>query len=220
MLRQSFLKSCRILCKIALKPLKNINTAYIPVRKVYRIFPKPYICSRTQQLKFNLSNTKNMKQWMIVIALALTAITANAQRTKHALGAHFGGSTMDLEYQYHFTDRNFLDVTAGVFDLGDGLTAQAVYNWNIRQWNDWTPRFATWKWWGGVGGGVGFYNHGDHEGMMLGPVGLLGFGFTLNDIPLTIGLDYRPMVAFVLGDNSDLIDSGFKNVGVTLTYRF
>lgn len=161
-----------------------------------------------------------MKRWIFAAVLLMTALTASAQRTKHALGAHFGGSTMDLEYQFHFNDRNFLDVTAGVFDLGDGLTAQVVYNWNIRQWSNWTPRFATWKLWGGVGGGLGLYDHGKHDGMMLGPVGTLGFGFTPNDIPLTIGIDYRPMVAFVLGDNSGLINSGFRNVGLTLTYRF
>ena len=181
---------------------------------------KAYICDATQSTIIHKQHTKTMKRWMMAAVLLLTALSANAQRTKHAIGAHFGGSTMDLEYQCHFTERNFLDVTAGVFDLGDGLTAQATYNWNIRQWSDWTPRFADWKLWGGFGGGVGFYDHGEHDGMMLGPVGVLGFGFTLNDLPLTIGLDYRPMVAVVLGDNSDLINSGFKNLGVTLTYRF
>ena len=147
------------------------------------------------------------------------AFVASAQRTPHALGVHFGGSTMDLEYQYHFNKKNFLDVTVGVFDLDDGFSAQTVYNWNIRQWPQWTPRFATWKFWGGFGGGVGFYD-GDSSGFLFGPVGTLGFGFTLKSIPLTLGVDYRPMVAFVAGDDFDILDSGFKNIGVTLTYRF
>ena len=51
-------------------------------------------------------------------------------------------------------------------------------------------------------------------------MGTLGFGFTLKDIPLTFGIDYRPMIAVNLGDDFRLIDSGFKNLGVTLTYRF
>ncbi len=160
-----------------------------------------------------------MKKLLLGAICSLMALTAGAQQTKHALGVHFGGSTLDLEYQYHFSQRNFLDVTAGVFDLGDGFSMQGVYNWNIRQWPQWTPRFATWKFWGGFGGGIGFYD-ADHDGMILGPVGTLGFGFTLKDIPLTIGLDYRPMVAFVVGDDFDVLDSGFKNIGVTLTYRF
>jgi len=161
-----------------------------------------------------------MKKLFLAAMLAVTGLAAHAQRTPHAVGAHFGGSTLDLEYQYHFSKRNFLDVTAGVFDLGDGFTAQATYNWNLKQWPGWTPRFATWKVWGGLGGGIGFYDHDDRDGMMVGPVGTLGFGFTLKDLPLTFGLDYRPMVAFVVGDGFDVLDSGFKNLGVTVTYRF
>ena len=162
-----------------------------------------------------------MKKILLLMFVALVALGAQAQRTPHAIGAHFGGSTMDFEYQYHFNKKNFLDVTAGVFDLDDGFSLQAVYNWNIKQWPSWTPRFATWKFWGGFGGGLGYYDDGDHhDGFFLGPVGTLGFGFTLKDIPLTFGIDYRPMIAVNLGDDFRLIDSGFKNLGVTLTYRF
>lgn len=161
-----------------------------------------------------------MKKLLLTTLFALLALTGYAQRTPHAFGVHFGGSTMDLEYQYHFNNKNFLDVTAGVFDLDDGFCAQGVYNWNIRQWSDWTPRFGTWKFWGGVGAGIGFYDHGSHNGLLLGPVGTLGFGFTLKDVPLTFGLDYRPMIALNIGNDFDIIDAGFKNIGVTLTYRF
>lgn len=160
-----------------------------------------------------------MKKLLLCVVAALMGLTASAQRTNHAIGVHFGGSTLDLEYQYHFSPKNFLDVTAGVFDLDDAFSLQGIYNWNIRQWSDWTPRFATWKLWGGVGGGLVFYGS-DHDGMLLGPVGTLGFGFTLKDIPLTLGVDYRPMVAFVVGDDFDVVDAGFKNIGVTLTWRF
>lgn len=161
-----------------------------------------------------------MKRIFLMSLFALAAFAVHAQRTPHAVGVHFGGSTIDLEYQYHFSNKNFLDVTAGIFDLGDGFFAQAVYDWNIKEWADWTPNFATWKFWGGVGGGIGFYDHDHHDGMLIGPVGTLGFGFTVKDFPLTVGLDYRPMVGMVVGDDFDIIDSGFKNIGLTLTYRF
>ena len=58
-----------------------------------------------------------MKKLLFALIIALGAINAQAQKTSHAIGAHFGGSTIDLEYQYHFSQRNFLDVTAGVFNL-------------------------------------------------------------------------------------------------------
>lgn len=161
-----------------------------------------------------------MKKFLLSALLCLAALAANAQRTPHAVGVHFGGSTMDVEYQYHFNNKNFLDATLGLFDLDKGLFASAVYNWNIRQWPSWTPNFATWKLWGGVGAGLGYYGHKGNHNLLLGPVGTLGFGFTLKDIPLTFGLDYRPMVGFVVGDGFDIVDAGFRNIGVTLTYRF
>ena len=162
-----------------------------------------------------------MKKFICLLILSLTTAVAKAKRTPHAFGAHFGGSTIDLEYQYHFNKKNFLDVTAGLFDIDDGFVAQGIYNWNIRQWPRWTPRFATWKFWGGFGAGLGYYDadKGD-DSLFLGPVGTLGFGFTLKDIPLTFGIDYRPMICFQVGDDFDINDSGFKNIGVTLTYRF
>ena len=162
-----------------------------------------------------------MKRHLLTLIFAAGALLASAQSTPHAIGFHMGGSTLDLEYQYHFNQKNFLDVTAGIFDLDKGFLAQGVYNWNIRQWSDWTPRFGTWKFWGGVGAGVGFVDHKHHDNsLMLGPVGTIGFGFTLKAAPLTFGLDYRPMVAIALGHDSGLVDHGFFNIGVTMTYRF
>ena len=161
-----------------------------------------------------------MKKYLLAIVFAMVGLCANAQRTHHAFGVHFGGSTIDLEYQYHFNNKNFLDVTAGVFDLDDGFLAQGVYNWNIGQWSNWTPRFGTWKFWGGFGAGLGYYDCDDDDcsGLIVGPVGTLGFGFTLKAVPLSLGIDYRPMVAFVAGEG--LEDKGFRNLGLTLTYRF
>lgn len=162
-----------------------------------------------------------MKKIILTMLLALVGFTnIFAQRTPHAIGVHFGGSTMDFEYQYHFNKKNFLDVNVGIFDLDKGFCASAVYDWNIRQWPNWTPRFATWKFWGGFGGGIGFYDHEGNDGMFLGPMATLGFGFTLKDVPLTFGVDYRPMIAINFGNDCKIIDAGFKNLGITLTYRF
>lgn len=164
-----------------------------------------------------------MKKFFLILTIALLAIggTAQAQRSAHAFGAHFGGSTIDLEYQNHRSQQSFLDITAGVFDLDKGFCGQMTFNRYFRQWANWTPDFATWKFWGGLGGGLGFYDakHGD-DGFFFGPVAVLGFGFTLKDAPLTFGIDYRPMVAFNVGDDFSILDRGFRNLGVTLTYRF
>ena len=161
-----------------------------------------------------------MKKFLLAAFVALVSLTVNAQRTPHAIGFHFGGSTIDLEYQYHFNNKNFMDVTAGIFDLDKGFVAQGIYNWNIKEWGNWTPRFGTWKFWGGVGAGVGFFAHKHVNNFLVGPAGTLGFGFTLKACPLSVGLDYRPWVALAFGDDSGLEDIGFRNIGLTLTYRF
>lgn len=161
-----------------------------------------------------------MKKLLFALLFVFAALTARAQSTPHAIGAHFGGSTIDLEYQYHFSNKNFIDVTAGIFNLDEGFALQGTYNWNIWQSKGWTPRFADWKFWGGFGAGIGVYDYDGCSGLFLGPVGTLGFGFTLKVCPLTFGIDYRPMVAIQLGDDSGLNDRGFRNLGLTITYRF
>ncbi len=161
-----------------------------------------------------------MKKTIFSLLFACIALTGWAQRTPHALGLHFGGATVDLEYQYHFSQRNFLDVTAGVFNFGDGFSASAIYNWNIREWSNWTPRGGTWKLWGGVGGAVGGLSNHDHEGFLFGPTADLGFGITFKGAPVTLGLDYRPIIAIVVGNDSGIVTQGFWNFGLTATYRF
>ncbi len=161
-----------------------------------------------------------MKKVLFSLLFVLCATTAYAQRTPHAIGIHFGGSTEDIEYQYHYNQRNFLDITVGFFDFDKGFAAQGIYNYNLKSWSDWTPSLGTWKFWGGYGVGVGIYDSHDNTDLFLGPVGCLGFGITFRDVPITLGVDYRPMVALNLGDGCKILDSGFKNLGLTVTYRF
>ena len=161
-----------------------------------------------------------MKKYVLTLLITLAAMPLLAQRTPHALGVHLGGSTLDREYQYHFNKKKFVDVTVGSFDVPHGFMIQGTYNWNLKEFEDWTPNFATWKVWAGAGVGIGGYDTHDYSGLMLGPVGDLGFGFTINDVPITLGIDYRPMVAIALGTHSGLVDNGFFNLGFTATYRF
>ena len=161
-----------------------------------------------------------MKKYVLTLLITLAAMPLLAQRTPHALGVHLGGPPIVIKYQYHFNKKNFVDVTVGSFDVPHGFMIQGTYNWNLKEFEDWTPNFATWKVWAGAGVGIGGYDTHDYSGLMLGPVGDLGFGFTINDVPITLGIDYRPMVAIALGTHSGLVDNGFFNLGFTATYRF
>ena len=161
-----------------------------------------------------------MKKYVLTLLITLAAMPLLAQRTPHALGVHLGGSTLDIEYQYHLNMKKFVYATVGSFYVPHVFMIQASYHWNLKEFEDWTPNFATWKVWAGAGVGIGGYDTDDYSGLMLGPVGDLGFGFTINDVPITLGIDYRPMVAIALGTHSGLVDNGFFNLGFTATYRF
>ncbi len=161
-----------------------------------------------------------MKKTITTLLLAATSIAGWAQRSPHALGLHFGATTADIEYQYHFSQKNFLDVNVGLFDLDEGFYASAIYNWNIRQWSNWTPQAGTWKLWGGVGAAAGGTTYRDYDGAFFGPIGNIGFGITFKGAPFTLGVDYRPMIAIVVGKKSGILAPGFWNFGLTLTYRF
>ena len=161
-----------------------------------------------------------MKKYVLTLLITLAAMPLLAQRTPHALGVHLGGRRIIKKKKYHFNKKNFVDVTVGSFDVPHGFMIQGTYNWNLKEFEDWTPNFATWKVWAGAGVGIGGYDTHDYSGLMLGPVGDLGFGFTINDVPITLGIDYRPMVAIALGTHSGLVDNGFFNLGITATYRF
>lgn len=154
-----------------------------------------------------------MKKFILAMVLCVASMGAFAQKTPHAAGV-FLGYNSGLVYQYHFNNKNFVDATLDCFGF-KGVSGSATYNWNIKEWSDWTPNFGTWKLWGGVGAGVGLFE----KAFILGPVGQLGFGFTLNSVPLTIGLNYRPMVT--LGFGEDLLHfNGFYNGGLSVVYRF
>ena len=40
-----------------------------------------------------------MKRYLFTLLLALGALSVQAQKTPHAIGAHFGGSTMGLHFR-------------------------------------------------------------------------------------------------------------------------
>lgn len=161
-----------------------------------------------------------MKKLFFVLFLGVLPLMMKGQSTPHALGFHVGGSTIDLEYQYHYNKKNFLDLNLGVFDLSHGFYGSGIYNWNLVRWSDWTPELGVWKLYAGVGGAFGYTTYRDYDGVFAGVVGTIGFGVTLKPAPLTFAVDYRPMIALALGNHSGILTPGFWNIGLSMTYRF
>lgn len=71
-----------------------------------------------------------------------------------------------------------------------------------------------------MGAAAGGTTYDKYDGGFIGPMGNLGFGITFDGAPVTLGLDYRPMVAIVFGDETGVLTPGFWNFGLTVTYRF
>lgn len=185
-----------------------------------RIVEAYNFCIFVPLIKPKVVNMKaSLKKMLMSLFFVGAAFTASAQSTPHSFGIHFGGSTWDLEYQYHFSQKNFLDVTAGAFMYNDGFNATATYNWNIKQWDHWCDKIS-WKLWGGVGGQIGWTQWDKYDGVYLGPMADLGFGFTGKNVPFTFGVDYRPAFLLCIGNETGILTPGFYNLGLTLTYQF
>ena len=161
-----------------------------------------------------------MKKLVFAVILCLGVMTASAQKTPHALGVHLGGN-LEIEYQYHFGNRNFIDATVGVFGWSHGVYGSAIYDWNIKTWTDWTPNTMDWKLYGGVGASLGYMSWKENKGFYLGAVGNIGFGFTLHSCPLTIAADLRPTFGGVIGgEHSGFSSANIWNFGLSVVYRF
>ncbi len=152
-----------------------------------------------------------MKNLLLAI-LVLFSLGAEAQVHKHAIGIRGGGGGFygygpEVSYQLGFSDRNRLELDLGWYrrnwnngiGWGSGniysVTAlSGVYHWH---WNI-TEGF---NWYVGPGAQAIFYDErydNDEDGIYIGIGGQIGieYDFSQHDVPLHIGLDYRPMFLF------------------------
>ena len=86
---------------------------------------------------------------------------------------------------------------------------------------DWTPRAGQWFFDAGAGINVGGREHYAYVGV----VAMARLGIKFNDAPLSLSLDYSPVIGpgIVYGggySHAGFRDIGFANVGVTCTYNF
>jgi hypothetical protein len=82
---------------------------------------------------------------------------------------------------------------------------------------DWTPSAGDWFFDAGVGLNVG----GAANYAYLGVAGMARLGFTFNNAPVSLSVDYTPVIGpkIAYGDAS-FRDIGFANFGLTCTYNF
>ena len=132
-------------------------------------------------------------------------------------GLRCGGSA-ELLFDYNLSSENFLQFTVA-FPNYDGVALTGIYNWRCCEWN-WTPRTCTWHLNAGVGAALGMYNF-DNAGFLIGVAGSCAFGCLFKSVPISIDVDYRPVIGAVAGGgDKGFFTPGFWNFGLAVAYHF
>ena len=152
-----------------------------------------------------------MKKILLLVVAVVFATSAFAQDYKNSIGLRLGNGA-EVQYERHFSAKNYLEVNAGLYGLAtfDGLFANATYNWNCCEW-DWTPNAGKWFLSAGVGASLGMWA----KHFQVGVAGNVAFGIRFN-APVTLSIDYRPTIFFLHNGYG----AGFANFGLTCTYNF
>lgn len=168
---------------------------------------------------FHLKNITIMKKFLLTLVAVLCVSGAFAQDWK--VGGRLG-SGFQAVGQYTLNNDNYVEGRFGAGWLDGAVTADftALYNWHIYDM-DWTPSVGTWFFDAGVGLNIGGREHYAY----LGVAGMARLGITFNDAPVSLSVDYTPVVGPEIGyggghSNATFRGMGFANFGITCTYNF
>jgi hypothetical protein len=152
-----------------------------------------------------------MKKFLLSMVALLCVVGASAQDYKNSIGLRLGYGA-ELQYEHHFSSKNYLEANLGLEGFDGVLDVNATYNWNCFEW-DWTPSAGKWFLSAGVGASAAFAQ----KYFNLGVTGDVAFGIRFSKTPITLNVDYRPTIYFI---NFDAIGRGFASFGLTCTYNF
>ena len=145
------------------------------------------------------------KLLFVLIAALVTSFAANAQGindTRHAIGVRAGWGA-EISYQGYVAPENRIEGTLGINRYG--FSVEGMYQWMNDIASDAPGEF---KWYYGVGAGVGIWDHADYAaGFACGVLGQIGIEYAFAKVPLNLSLDYRPGFYLVPEFNFDW--SGF-----------
>lgn len=159
-----------------------------------------------------------MKKMFIVAFLLLGSVTyTNAQVNGKAIGLRFGGITgygAEISYQHPLSYANRMEIDLGWNYFGLGAAGIYHWVWNLSELAD------GFKWYVGIGAGLGMYDYGYKYGgtrnnvFNLGLAGQVGIEYNFN-IPIQLSLDYRP-VWYVLNSGHFSADG----IAFAIRYKF
>jgi hypothetical protein len=160
-----------------------------------------------------------MKKFLLLIVASLFVTGAFAQ--DWSVGARVG-SGFQAVGQYGYSNKHYIEARFGAAWLDSAVTADftVLHNWKVLTM-DWTPSAGTWFFDAGVGVNVG----GRENYAYVGVTGMARLGFTFNKVPLSLSVDYSPVIGPAIlywkgGSAAGFRDIGFANLGLTCTYNF
>ena len=182
-----------------------------------------------------------MKKLCLFLFLSVASVSVVMAQPR-SIGLRLGGNQELTFQQYVNSESNFVQLDAGSFYFR-GLQVTVTYNWLSHSLNN--PNFSVY---GGLGAALG-YNWGDNAWyhplrfadkndpayavkwanrvgvqryFFTGVVGHLGIEYKFDDVPISISLDYRPLIGIDFGkefhpitnEYSDKIKIGYHTPGL------
>ena len=146
------------------------------------------------------------KHLLITFVLTFILFNGNTQVHPQVLGVRGGGgnygSGLEISYQMGMSEMNRLELDLGwkgTSNNGNGYSIvvfSGIYHW------DWNITEGL-NWYIGPGAQIGFWKWknnftSNNDGLIVGVGGQIGieYDFTINEIPLLLSLDTRPMWGF------------------------
>ncbi|PID94853.1 MAG: hypothetical protein CSA89_00405 [Bacteroidales bacterium] len=165
------------------------------------------------------------------VAIATLLCTTQSFAQPRAIGGRFG-TNLEFSYQHTVGSINYLQLDAGFYGYGRGLSAVGTYNWIVAEPN-WTD-YGNFEVFAGVGAGVGLYRYPtnyydvntgvyyskNRTGSFVGAAGNVGLAYNF-PFPLQLSADIRPLVGFYFNEgNTGFFDSGLLDLGLSVRYYF
>jgi hypothetical protein len=158
-----------------------------------------------------------MKKLFVLLA-AITVSVSVASAQGWGIGGRLG---TDLQFvaQKHLYSGDYLELRLGYTPLHDGnFDTSLLYVWNVKNW-DWTPG----NWFLDIGAGANVGVGGNS--VFMGAQAMGKFGYTFEDIPLTLGVDVSPAFGPVIrsktnGGTTFDVARGLFNSAISAVYMF
>ncbi len=149
----------------------------------------------------------------LLAAMILVPVLMNAQPYQHAAGVRVGFS-WGITYKGFFTYK-MTAVEVDAYYNPHGLNVSALYVWHREPFRNsrWLVYFG-----GGIFGGnwkMDYTSEDDEVLISAGITGIAGIEYSLRDLPLVFGLDWKPQLMAWEKFDYELLD-----FGVTIRYRF